>query len=72
MKSRISVTHGIGAILGVAGQVVLVVTAAIHGAARHVVAVKVVGATLTLLYLASLYHSIPVPRAKRIFHISLG
>ncbi|HEY8239934.1 MAG TPA: hemolysin III family protein [Kiritimatiellia bacterium] len=65
-----SVTHGIGAILGVAGLVVLIVVAAMHGTARHVVAVSIFGTSLTLLYLAStLYHSIPAPRAKRVFQI---
>lgn len=65
-----SITHGIGAILGVAGLVVLIVVAALHGTARHVVAASLFGSTLVALYLAStLYHSIPHPRAKRVFHI---
>jgi hemolysin III len=65
-----SVTHGIGVLLGVAGLVVLVAFAALYGTARHVVAASVFGTSLVLLYLAStLYHSIPSPRAKRVFHI---
>jgi hemolysin III len=63
-----SVTHGVGALLAIAGVAVLVTLAARRGTAWHVVACSVFGATLVLLYLAStLYHAIPAPRAKRVF-----
>jgi hemolysin III len=63
-----SVTHGVGALLAIAGVAVLVTLAALHGSAWHVVACSVFGATLILLYLAStLYHAIPLPRAKGVF-----
>ena len=59
-----SVTHGIGALLSVAGLTVLVALASQRGDAWHVVGCSVFGATLILLYTAStLYHSIPHPRA---------
>lgn len=65
-----AVTHGIGAGMSIAGLVVLVVIAAREGTAYHVVGSAVFGTTLVLLYLAStLYHSLPYPRAKRIFRI---
>lgn len=65
-----SVTHGIGAMLAIAGLVLLVVFAAIHGNAWHVVSVSIYGSTLVLLYLAStLYHSIQKPNLKYIFRI---
>ena len=65
-----SVTHGVGALLAVAGVTVLVTLAARRGTAWHVVACSVFGATLVLLYLAStLYHAIPFPRAKRVFRV---
>jgi hemolysin III len=65
-----SVTHGIGALLAVAGVAVLVTLAARRGTAWHVVGCAVFGASLVLLYLAStLYHAIPAPRAKRVFRL---
>jgi len=63
-----AVTHGLGAALGVAGLVVLVVLAAVHGDAWQVVTSAIYGATLVLLYLSStLYHAFQAPRVKRVF-----
>ncbi|MEO3432189.1 hemolysin III family protein [Inquilinus sp. CAU 1745] len=60
-------THGIGALLAVAGLVVLTVSASLHGTALHIVAVTIYGVTLVLLYLAStVYHSVRGPRARSI------
>jgi len=65
-----SVTHGVGALLAVAGLTVLVAFAAIRGTAWHVVGCSIYGSTLVLLYTAStLYHSIPSARAKRTLRI---
>lgn len=65
-----SVTHGIGAVLGVVGLVLLLMTAIARGSALHITAVAVFGSTLILLYLAStLYHALTPPRAKRVFQI---
>jgi len=65
-----SVTHGIGALLAIAGLVLLVVFAAIYGNAWHIVSVSIYGSTLVLLYLAStLYHAIQAPETKRILRI---
>ncbi len=65
-----SVTHGIGAVLAVGGLATLVVLAAAHGTARHVVGCGVFGATLVLLYGASaLYHGIPGRRAKAVLRV---
>jgi hemolysin III len=64
-----SLTHGVGAILAVAGLVVLALSASRGGTARTVVACMVFGATLVLLYSAStLYHSLGQgrPRAKAV------
>lgn len=61
-----SITHGIGALLAMGGVAVLVTLAALRGTVWHVVGCSVFGGSLVLLYLAStLYHAIPVPRAKR-------
>lgn len=65
-----AVTHGVGVLLSIIGLCVLVAQAAVHGDARHVVACSVFGATLVLMYTAStLYHSIPLPRAKHVLRI---
>lgn len=65
-----AVSHGFGIVLSIAGLTVLVAFAARFGGARHIVGSAVFGTTLVLLYTAStLYHSIPIPRAKRILRI---
>lgn len=53
-----AVTHGIGAGLSIAGLVVLVVFASMHGDAWKIVASAIYGASMIVLYTAStLYHS---------------
>lgn len=65
-----SVTHGVGALLSVAGLAVLVVLAAVRGNFWHVVSCSIFGATLIVLYTTStLYHSITHPRAKRVLRM---
>ena len=62
-----SVIHGIGIVLSIAGLAVLAAYAAPSGDARHIASVGVYGTTLILLYTAStLYHGVPVERAKPI------
>lgn len=62
-----SITHAIAMGLSIAALVVLVVSAVSGGNAWHIVSFSIFGTTLILLYLAStLYHCIPVARAKRI------
>lgn len=52
-----SLTHLIGAVLSVAGLVLMIIFAATKGAAVHVVGVSVFGASLIILYTTStLYH----------------
>lgn len=63
------ITHLVGAVLALAGAVVLVVAAAQDGETRRLVAFSIYGASLFLLYLAStLYHSLP-GRAKHVFRV---
>jgi len=62
-----SITHGIGAVLSIAGLAVLVGFACLRGNAWHITSCTIFGTTLILLYIAStLYHSIsiPIPRIK--------
>lgn len=65
-----SVTHGIGVVLAIAGLGVLTAFASRFGNAWHIASVSVYGATLILLYTAStLYHGIPLPRAKAVLQV---
>lgn len=65
-----SVTHGLGAILSVAGLFALLVAATIRGTAWHIASCAVFGASLVLLYTSStLYHALAPNRAKRLFHV---
>lgn len=63
-------THGLGVVLAIVGLTVMVARATLYGNAWHVVAAAIFGATLVLMYTAStLYHSIPLPRAKKILRV---
>ncbi len=63
-----SLTHGIGAMLSVAGLVVMVMVAAATGDPWKITAVSIFGASLILMYLAStLYHAIPAASVKKLF-----
>ncbi|MEW8625552.1 MAG: hemolysin III family protein [Candidatus Thiodiazotropha sp.] len=62
-----AVTHGIGILLSVAGLALLVTYAVLYGDVWHITSCSIYGATLILLYTAStLYHGIPMPRAKKL------
>jgi hemolysin III len=61
-----SITHLVGAVLALAGAVVLIVLASLHGDARKIVSVSIYGVSLLTLYTVStLYHSVK-GRAKGI------
>ena len=62
-----SVTHGIGVVFSIAGLAVLTSFASVFGSVWHIVSVSIYGASQILMYTAStLYHSIPLPRAKAV------
>lgn len=65
-----AVTHGLGALLALAGGSILVVMSSLQGDPWRIVSFSIYGATLFILYLAStLYHALHNPRAKAFFHI---
>ncbi len=65
-----SITHGIGALLAIAGVSVMIPLGVLRGDVWHVVSFSVYGFTLITLYTAStLYHSITNLRAKHILQI---
>lgn len=60
-----ALTHGLGAVLALAGGAVLITLAALHGDGWQLASAIVFCVTLLLLYVAStLYHAIPHPVAK--------
>ncbi len=63
-----AVTHGVAALMSIAGLAILVGFAvAYSGSPTVITAVSVFGASMIFLYVAStLYHAIPNPKAKRI------
>lgn len=63
-----AITHGVAALLSIAGLAVLVAFAVLYsGSPKVVAAVSIFGASMVFLYTAStLYHSIPNPRAKKV------
>jgi len=65
-----AVTHGLGAVAGIVGLVVLVAYSVLYGDIWHVVSSCIFGASLILLYTSStLYHGIPIPRAKQVLRV---
>jgi len=65
-----SVTHGVGALLSLAGMAILIVRGVTYGTTIHVISFAIYGASLFLLHLSStLYHALHAPRAKRVFWV---
>ncbi|HUR40877.1 MAG TPA: hemolysin III family protein [Verrucomicrobiae bacterium] len=65
-----ALTHGLGVVLAIAGLTVMVARATLYGDAWHIVGASIFGTTLVLMYTAStLYHSIPLPKAKKVLRI---
>ena len=65
-----SITHGVGLILAIAGLGVLLAFASRLGNAWHVVSCTIFATTLILQYtFSTLYHSIQIPRAKRVMRV---
>ena len=65
-----SITHGLGAVLGIGGTAVAIVWAALYGDAFSVVSASIYGAMLIILYVMStLYHAFTNKTAKKVFRI---
>jgi hemolysin III len=64
-----AITHGVGALLSIAGAAYLVVVST-RGSAWIVVSCSIFAGTLVLVYICStLYHSLVRTRARRAFHV---
>lgn len=65
-----AVSHGLGALLGVAGTIVLILHARAIGGLLNLVSVTVFGISMILLYLIScLYHALPISKGKAVFQV---
>ncbi len=65
-----SVTHGVGALLAIAGCVILIVRAVLFADAITVVSSAIYGGSLIMLYtMSTLYHAIQPEGAKKVFRI---
>lgn len=65
-----AISHGLGALLAIAGLPVLVVQAAMHGDAMSVVCASLYGSAMIILYLFStLYHAITNRSGKRVLQV---
>ena len=65
-----AVTHGLGALLGVVGTIILICHARAIGGRLNLVSVAVFGVSMILLYLIScLYHALPRSRGKAVFQV---
>ncbi|MBE7010945.1 MAG: hemolysin III family protein [Ruminococcaceae bacterium] len=65
-----SITHGLGALLGIGGTAVAIVWAALFGNAYSVVSASIYGATLIVLYtMSTLYHAFTNQAVKKVFRV---
>jgi hemolysin III len=65
-----SITHGIEALLSVAGTAPLIVIASVQGGVARIISAVIYGLSLFLLYISSmLYHAIKHKTAKHVFEI---
>jgi hemolysin III len=65
-----SITHGIGALLGIAALVLMTVVAVMHGGGVRLAAALAFGIALVIEYTAStLYHALTAERAKQVFKV---
>jgi hemolysin III len=65
-----SISHGIGLLGAIAALPILVVTAVLYKDVQAVTAASIFGSALVLMYLSStMYHALPVGKAKKVFQI---
>lgn len=65
-----SITHGIGALLSVAGLVLLIIFSSLNGNAWHIISFTIYGITMLFLYMSStLVHALREGKAKDVFEI---
>lgn len=64
------ITNGVGVVFSIAGLAILTAFASVFGEVWHIVSCSIYGATQIVMYaIATLYHSIPHPRAKEVLRL---
>lgn len=65
-----SVTHGVGALLSIAGLVIMIVISALDGSPIKIITSSIFGISLIVLYtMSTLYHSISNEKAKNVLKV---
>lgn len=65
-----AITHGIGALLSIAGLVLLIVYSSLYGDAVHIVSFTIFGISMFILYMSStMVHALLPGKAKDVFEI---
>lgn len=65
-----SISHGIGLVAALVATPFLILHAVLRGDTGFIAGASIFSATMVLLYLAStLYHALPIGKAKRLFHV---
>lgn len=65
-----AISHGLGALLAIAGMVLLLLRAVLYGTVISVVSAALYGTSMILLYTIScLYHALTLPRGKKVFQV---
>ena len=65
-----AVSHGVGALLAIAGAVLIIIRAAFTSDALGITSAAIYGASLIILYtFSTLYHSLTNEKAKKVFRI---
>lgn len=65
-----AISHGVGALLAIAGTVLVIIRAAFESDAMGIVGACLYGASLILLFtFSTLYHSLTAYKAKRVFQV---
>nr|HPG85286.1 hemolysin III family protein [Spirochaetales bacterium] len=65
-----AITHGVWALLSIAGLVVLIVSAATRGDAWYVVSFAIFGASAVVLFtMSTIYHAVAAPKAKKVLRV---
>jgi hemolysin III len=65
-----SISHGVGALLGITALILCVVLSVLHGDVWAVVSSAIYGSALIILYsMSAIYHALRVNMAKRVFRV---
>ncbi len=65
-----AITHGVGALMAIAGLVLLIVFSSIYGNPWYIISLTIYGGSLVILYtMSTIYHALPNGKVKNVFEI---